>query len=98
MKNDYLNKIKRYYGSLIKYCHRFLRMEMFDMSRNNELAKPMSQNNDDIYYTDQKEDAKGYNMNSTTTYPNAQYGATPNQIIIVDSAQNVGFVLFRTGQ
>jgi hypothetical protein len=44
-------------------------MEMIDMSKNNELVKPISQNNDDIYYTNQKEGAKGYEMNNTTSYP-----------------------------
>ena len=73
-------------------------MEMIDVSKNNELAKPISQNNDDIYYTNQKEDAKGYEMNNTTSYPNVQYGATPNQIIIVDSADNVDHELYRTAQ
>ena len=63
-------------------------MEMTDQLGNNELAKPISQNNDNIYYTDNLH-VNGYEMGNTTRYQNAQDGVAPKQIIIVDSADNV---------
>mgnify|MGYP003461253013 FL=1 len=65
-------------------------MEITDLSRNNELAKPISQNNDNIYYTDNLH-ANGYEMDNTARYQNAQDGVAPKQIIIVDSADNVDY-------
>lgn len=59
---------------------------MIDINNNNELAKPMAKNGDDIYSANSKSQDKNnpYEMQNTNTYPVAQ-----KQIIIIEQGPQI---------